>query len=45
LTLVNKEHEDRELDEITLEEAGLVEKQTIKFRFDYGDDWQFVLRL
>jgi hypothetical protein len=32
-------------DEITIEEAGLLEKQPIKFRFDYGDDWRFVLRL
>jgi Plasmid pRiA4b ORF-3-like protein len=32
-------------DQIQLEEAGLAEKQIIKFRFDFGDDWRFTLRL
>lgn len=32
-------------DEITVEESCFLEKQTIKFRFDYGDDWRFLLRL
>jgi Plasmid pRiA4b ORF-3-like protein len=32
-------------DEIDLEQADLVEKQVIKFRFDFGDNWQFTLHL
>lgn len=31
--------------EISLGETGLPEKQIMKFRFDFGDDWPFVLRL
>jgi hypothetical protein len=31
--------------EITVDECGLPEEQTMKFRFDYGDDWRFDLRL
>ena len=31
--------------EITLEESGLAERQIMKFRFDFGDDWRFRLLL
>jgi hypothetical protein len=32
-------------DEITVGESGLPEGQTMKFRFDFGDCWDFLLRL
>lgn len=31
--------------EITLGETGLPLKETMRFRFDFGDDWRFLLRL
>ena len=32
-------------DEIALGESGLPEGQTMKFHFDFGDDWRFVVKL
>lgn len=32
-------------DEILVGETGLAEKGVMKFRFDFGDDWRFELRL
>jgi hypothetical protein len=31
--------------EITVGESGLPEKEAMKFTFDYGDNWQFAVRL
>src|SRR6185436_20666486 len=31
--------------DITLCETGLAEKSDLRFRFDFGDDWRFNLRL
>ncbi len=31
--------------EITVGESGLPEKEAMKFTFDYGDNWQFTVRL
>jgi hypothetical protein len=32
-------------DEINLGESGLLEKQTMQFHYDFGDDWRFVVKL
>jgi hypothetical protein len=32
-------------DEITLAESGLPERQAMKFHFDFGDNWHFVVKL
>lgn len=38
-------HEGPDGTEITVGESGLPVKEVLSFRFDFGDDWRFLLRL